>query len=101
MGWRQLEHFVTAFTVLDNVFRASLDVLKATGLLATIIWVKSLIDMYIYVCSPVYRRMHRHAYTRIDICTDICIDMCIDVCIDMCVDMCACVHVCNHTCRHV
>ena len=35
----QLEHFVVAFTVLDNVFRASKDVLKATGLMALIIWI--------------------------------------------------------------
>ena len=35
----QLEDFVTAFSKLDNVFRASKDVLKATGLLAVIIWV--------------------------------------------------------------
>lgn len=35
----QLEDFLTAFSKLDNVFRASKDVLKATGLLALIIWV--------------------------------------------------------------
>jgi len=35
----QLEDFVVAFSKLDNVFRASKDVLKATGLLALIIWV--------------------------------------------------------------
>jgi Ion transport protein len=35
----QLEDFVVAFSKLDNVFRASKDVLKATGLLAIIIWV--------------------------------------------------------------
>lgn len=35
----QLEDFVTAFSKLDNVFRASKDVFKATGLLAVIIWV--------------------------------------------------------------
>jgi len=35
----QLEDFVVAFSKLDNVFRASKDVLKATGLLASIIWV--------------------------------------------------------------
>ena len=35
----QLEDFVTAFSKLDNVFRASKDVLKATGLVALIIWV--------------------------------------------------------------
>jgi hypothetical protein len=35
----QLEDFVTAFSKLDNVYRASKDVLKATGLLALIIWV--------------------------------------------------------------
>jgi hypothetical protein len=35
----QLEDFVTAFSKLDNVFRASKNVLKATGLLAIIIWV--------------------------------------------------------------
>jgi len=37
----QLEDFITAFRQLDNVFRASKDVLKATGLLAVIIWVGS------------------------------------------------------------
>jgi len=37
----QLEDFVTAFSKLDNVFRASKDVLKATGLMAFIIWVGS------------------------------------------------------------
>eukprot|EP00934_Nitzschia_sp_Nitz4_P001046 Nitzschia sp. Nitz4//scaffold118_size93875//13823//17650//NITZ4_004777-RA/size93875-processed-gene-0.54-mRNA-1//-1//CDS//3329533691//1046//frame0 len=35
----QLEDFVTAFSKLDNVFRASKNVLKATGLMALIIWV--------------------------------------------------------------
>lgn len=35
----QLEDFVVAFSKLDNVFRASKDVLKATGLMAIIIWV--------------------------------------------------------------
>ena len=35
----QLEDFVTAFSKLDNVFRASKEVLKATGLMALIIWV--------------------------------------------------------------
>ena len=35
----QLEEFVTAFSKLDNVFRASKDILKATGLMALIIWV--------------------------------------------------------------
>ncbi len=35
----QLEDFVTAFSKLDNVFRASKDVFKATALVAIIIWV--------------------------------------------------------------
>jgi hypothetical protein len=35
----QLEDFIVAFSKLDNVFRASKDVLKATGLLALIIWI--------------------------------------------------------------
>ena len=35
----QLEGFIVAFSKLDNVFRASKDVLKATGLLALIIWI--------------------------------------------------------------
>lgn len=35
----QLEDFLTAFSKLDNVFRASMDVLKSTFLLALIIWV--------------------------------------------------------------
>lgn len=35
----QLEDFIVAFSKLDDVFRASKDVLKATGLMAMIIWV--------------------------------------------------------------
>lgn len=35
----QLEDFIVAFSKLDNVFRASKDVLKATGLMAMIVWV--------------------------------------------------------------
>jgi hypothetical protein len=34
----QLERFMTAFTLLDNVFRSSASVLKATGLMALIVW---------------------------------------------------------------
>ena len=37
----QLEGFIIAFSKLDNVFRASRDVLQATGLMAIIIWVGS------------------------------------------------------------
>jgi len=37
----QLEDFIVAFSKLDNVYRASKDVLKATGLMAIIIWVGS------------------------------------------------------------
>lgn len=37
----QLEDFVVAFSRLDNVFRASKDVLKATGLMALIVWIGS------------------------------------------------------------
>ncbi|KAL3803353.1 hypothetical protein HJC23_009317 [Cyclotella cryptica] len=37
----QLEDFLVAFSKLDNVYRASKDVLKATGLMAIIIWVGS------------------------------------------------------------
>jgi hypothetical protein len=37
----QLEDFIVAFSKLDNVFRASKSVLKATGLMAIIIWVGS------------------------------------------------------------
>lgn len=35
----QLEDFVPAFSKLDNVFRATKDILKATGLMAMIVWV--------------------------------------------------------------
>jgi hypothetical protein len=35
----QLEDFITAFSKLDNVFRASMGILKSTILLALIIWV--------------------------------------------------------------
>lgn len=35
----QLEDFIIAFSKLDNVFRESKDVLKATGLMAFIVWI--------------------------------------------------------------
>jgi len=35
----QMEDFIVAFSKLDNVFRASKDVFKATGLMALIVWV--------------------------------------------------------------
>jgi len=44
----QLEDFVIAFSKLDNAFRASKDVLKATGLLAIIIWCGSSALFYIF-----------------------------------------------------
>lgn len=44
----QLEDFVVAFSKLDNVFRASKDVLKATGLMAVIIWVGSSALFFIF-----------------------------------------------------
>ena len=44
----QLEDFVVAFSKLDNVFRASKDVLKATGLMAIIIWVGSAALFYLF-----------------------------------------------------
>mmetsp|Transcript_22211 Transcript_22211/g.31198 ORF Transcript_22211/g.31198 Transcript_22211/m.31198 type:complete len:244 (+) Transcript_22211:2-733(+) len=44
----QLEDFITAFSKLDNVFRASKDVLKATGLMAIIIWVGCAALFYLF-----------------------------------------------------
>ena len=44
----QLEDFIVAFSKLDNVFRASKDVLKATGLLAIIIWVGCAALFYLF-----------------------------------------------------
>jgi len=44
----QLEDFIVAFSKLDNVFRASKDVLKATGLLAVIIWVGCAALFYLF-----------------------------------------------------
>lgn len=44
----QLEDFMVAFSKLDNVFRASKDVLKATGLMAIIIWVGSSALFFIF-----------------------------------------------------
>ena len=38
-GFLQLNDFVIVLGKIDNVFRASRDVLKATGLMATIVWV--------------------------------------------------------------
>lgn len=44
----QLEDFLVAFSKLDNVFRASKDVLKATGLMAVIVWVGSSALFFIF-----------------------------------------------------
>jgi hypothetical protein len=44
----QLEDFVTAFSKIDNVFRASKDVLKATALMGVIVWVGSAAFFYIF-----------------------------------------------------
>ena len=44
----QLEDFVVAFSKLDNVFRASKEVLRATGLMALIIWVGSSALFFIF-----------------------------------------------------
>ena len=44
----QLEDFTVAFSKLDNVFRASKGVLKATGLLAVIIWVGASALFYLF-----------------------------------------------------
>jgi hypothetical protein len=44
----QLEDFLVAFSKLDNVFRASKDVLKATGLMAVIIWIGSSALFFIF-----------------------------------------------------
>jgi len=52
----QLERFMVAFTLLDNVFRASADVLKATGVMALIIWVGGTALFYLFeVNNPNYR----------------------------------------------
>lgn len=44
----QLEDFVVAFSRLDNVYRASKGVLKATGLMALIIWIGSSALFFIF-----------------------------------------------------
>ena len=52
----QLERFMVAFTLLDNVFRASADVLKATGVMALIIWVGGAALFFIFEANnPNYR----------------------------------------------
>ncbi|CAM9528674.1 unnamed protein product, partial [Phaeothamnion confervicola] len=44
----QLEHFVEAFTLLDDVWRGCRDVLAATGLLALMVWVGSACLFYLF-----------------------------------------------------
>ena len=44
----QLEHFCEAFTLLDDVYRQSENVLKATGLMALIIWLLSGVLFYLF-----------------------------------------------------
>ena len=55
----QLEDFMVAFSKLDNVFRASKGVLKATGLMAVIIWVGSSALFFIFEeNNPNFRSCH-------------------------------------------
>ncbi|CAN0411363.1 unnamed protein product, partial [Ectocarpus fasciculatus] len=53
----QLEHFVSAFSLLDDVWTASKDTLAATGLLALVVWVGSACLFYLFekVRCPVCR----------------------------------------------
>merc|ERR1739845_317756 len=44
----QLEHFITAFTILDNVFCRSKNVLLATGVLAMCIWLAAGALFYVF-----------------------------------------------------
>ena len=44
----ELERFVPAFTLLTDVYRKSKDVLKATGILALIIWVGGATLFYVF-----------------------------------------------------
>lgn len=44
----QLEHFVSAFSLLDDVWTASKDTLAATGLLALVVWVGSACLFYLF-----------------------------------------------------
>ena len=44
----QLEHFCEAFTKLDDVYRESENVLKATGLMALIVWLLSGVLFYLF-----------------------------------------------------
>jgi hypothetical protein len=52
----QLERFVTAFTLLDDVWRDSKDVLNTTALLAVILWLTSATLFYLteQVRTPLY-----------------------------------------------
>ncbi|KAL3896565.1 MAG: hypothetical protein SGPRY_013242, partial [Prymnesium sp.] len=52
----QLERFLVAFTLLDNVFRASRDVLLATGVVSLIIWVGGAALFFLFESdNPNYR----------------------------------------------
>lgn len=44
----QVEHFVSAFTLLDDVWNTCKDTLAATGLLALILWIGSSCLFYIF-----------------------------------------------------
>lgn len=44
----QLEHFVSAFSLLDDVWTQSKDTLAATGLLALVVWVGSACLFYLF-----------------------------------------------------
>lgn len=48
----QLEHFVSAFTLLDDVWMSCKDTLAATGLLALVLWVGSACLFYLFEKVP-------------------------------------------------
>jgi len=48
----QLEHFMEAFTLMDDVFLACADILAATGILALIIWLTGRSLSHTHLPSP-------------------------------------------------
>jgi hypothetical protein len=65
----QLERFVTAFTLLDDVWRDSKDVLNTTALLAVILWLTSATLFYLteQVRIPLYSYTLQYAIAYINI----------------------------------
>lgn len=88
----QLEHFVSAFTLLDDVWRGAKSVLAAAGLLALIVWIGAGTLFYLFeqvkYAVPVQHDMHATCPRGLGSSVHVCMHLAVQC-------TCASIHVCG------